>query len=107
MLCAARGYPVPLVTLKKEYRSQLTEIARSFQNVTYSVHKLKPSDAGRYICIAHNVAATVTKDVIVTNKDGKLFAYVVWDVFVLILYPRLQSYIAVPLYVVFFMGKHQ
>ena len=95
MLCAARGYPMPLVTLKKEYRSQLTEIASSFQNVTYSIKDLKPSDSGRYICIAYNVADTVTKEVLVTIKSGKLFAYVVCDVFVLSLYPHLQSYIAI------------
>lgn len=81
MVCVATGYPLPRVTLKKEYRSQTTEIASSIRNVSHSVQKMKPSDAGRYICIAHNVADTVTKEVLVTVKC-KLFVYFcVWCIF--------------------------
>ena len=74
MVCAATGYPLPRVTLKKEHKSQTTEIRSSFQNVSYSIQKVKASDAGKYICIAHNIADTVTKEVLVTIKC-KLFVY--------------------------------
>ena len=74
MVCAATGYPRPRVTLKKEHKSQTTEIQSSFQNISYSVPKVKASDAGKYICIAQNIADTVTKEVLVTIKC-KLFVY--------------------------------
>ena len=74
MVCAATGYPLPRVTLKKEHKSQTTEIRSSFQNISYSVENVKASDAGKYICIAHNIADTVTKEVLVTIKC-KLFVF--------------------------------
>ncbi|XP_065069176.1 hemicentin-1-like [Rhopilema esculentum] len=68
MACAARGYPDPRVTIKKETSTVPITLTSGLLNATFSVAQLKASDSGKYICIAENVASVVRKEVVVTVK---------------------------------------
>ena len=72
MACAARGYPDPRVTIKKETSTVPITLTSGLLNATFSVAQLKASDSGKYICIAENVASVMRKEVVVTVKC-KLF----------------------------------
>ena len=68
MVCAATGSPPPTVTIKRQLNSKTVVLKIASQRVTYSIASPQPSDNGRYMCIAKNIAGDVEKDVLVEVK---------------------------------------
>ena len=66
LICSAYGFPSPRLYLKKEVSSKVDEIVNSLENITYSVSNIQPSDAGKFICLAENIAGRVKKEETVT-----------------------------------------
>ena len=68
MVCAATGSPPPIVTVKRQLSSETVILKNATQRVVYSIANPQPSDNGKYVCIAKNIAGDVEKDVLVEVK---------------------------------------
>ena len=76
LICSANGFPSPRVYLKKEVSSKVDEIENSLENITYSISNIQPSDAGKFICLAENIAGSVKKEETVTVSCKFHFCFV-------------------------------
>ena len=76
LICNANGFPSPRVYLKKEISSKVDEIENSLENITYSISNIQPSDAGKFICLAENIAGRVKKEEIVTVSCKSHFCFI-------------------------------
>ena len=66
LVCSADGFPSPRLYLKKAVNSKVHEIVNSLKNITYSIPNIQPSDGGKFICLAENIAGKVKKEETVT-----------------------------------------
>lgn len=75
LMCSANGFPSPRVYLKKEVNSKVDDIENALENITYSISNIQPSDAGKFVCIAENIAGKVQKEETVTVSCKFHFLY--------------------------------
>ena len=70
----ARGVPTPDIIWKKDSKNLRSKpISQKISVVKLS--NVKPADAGRYVCMARNIAGTHSSDVILTVKCKYTFKF--------------------------------